>query len=284
MTHHMSSAVVTARTGLAATLLALAATAANAQVAWLESSVWTPDFSQGNSNGAMNILSAPAGGAPDVLAEGNSMTLTGDLNYKLDPYEFNTQPDGARPQRSLLGLGGQAGRGGPAQEFYANGHFAAVALRTFRVGSLPVRWSASYTADAKIVNGFSLSETTPETSFATGMNLYFGDLSSGGLNIAVQQGELVGGGLTEFQHDGESIEYVLPANTTFTLALILEVFVTADYNGGSFFPPTTITAEFGGLSSYAGLSADVSWQTVPAPGAVVLATLAGAGLAARRRR
>lgn len=56
-----------------------------------------------------------------------------------------------------------------------------------------------------------------------------------------------------------------------------------DHTDKFVFPPTTITAEFGGISDYDGLRAEVMWETVPTPGAIMLAACA-IPLTLRRRR
>lgn len=249
---------------------------AQAQLTWGQTSVWVPDFSMGNDMGAINVLTYPVGAAPTVEVNGDNMHFTGDLNYSLDPF----LAPASRTSTPRL-LGGVPDRGNPG-EFVAGGHFAAVALRTFEVGPLPIRFSASYSAAGKLFHGMG-NEMTPDSSYGTGMNLYFGNITDGGINIAVTQDEFVGPGFELFEHAGESEELFLPAGQRFTLALILEVVTDVDFSENFFFPPTTITAEFGGISDYDGLRAEVQWETVPTPGAIMLAACA-MPLVLRRKR
>lgn len=56
-----------------------------------------------------------------------------------------------------------------------------------------------------------------------------------------------------------------------------------DHTDKFVFPPTTIIAEFGGISDYDGLRAEVMWETVPTPGAIMLAACAIPLILLRRR-
>jgi hypothetical protein len=206
----------------------------------------------------LGIMTPVPGGEPEAADTANGFALTGDMNIDLTGRSVGDDP--------YVGLVGQ---------------------RPFTVGPLPVQADVHLDVDLKFVNGLG-TRTYPETTVAaylviqdvaTGTAVYelYADLSQ----------SLAGNGIAFLNGTDAAGPWVLSPNRTYCLWVGLDTIMVPSLDPMG---PTSVTVEFGGVTTYGGLDATLTGVVVPEPATLcLLAVLALSlskrdGLALMRRR
>jgi len=148
------------------------------------------------------------------------------------------------------------------------------ARRLFQVGPLPVLASISYPREFKLAVGGGPSEPG-QSPMATLENYsYLLDSTASvmvdPLSIETQYYYQEANGYTVFSETFITNSYVLSPGVVYSLELA--DIMTCHYQSQGL-PTMTATWEFGAISSFDGLSATLTWQTVPEPGTLALLAL-----------
>ena len=159
------------------------------------------------------------------------------------------------------------------------------AYQVFSVGPLPVRVnSLSLDANFKIVNGGGNSNW-PKTSVLRRAVIF--DAGGGPVILRTQGGvtDLTGNGLAIIDETTTSSQtpYILGGGLSYALQIDFLTTVQGP-SENELVPRSSVTAEFGGISSFEGFTASFTYETVPEPQAAMLLASASGLLLGRRRR
>ena len=230
------------------TVLALSAATATGQV------TWTGPATVIIYSDILPPMAIP-GADPTAANTANGVSLTGDIN--LDLTGIHTSSDI-----------------GPS----------VTVLRPFTVGPLPVEATMQLDVDLKFVNGLgtALSPTTHVGCFA----VVFEGPSTHVINElrSTQSADLQGNGLAFINGQDIAGPWMLSPGRDYTLVMDIGLsFNYSQLDDFDFLPPTTVTVEFGGISSFTGLEATLITQVVPEPATLGLLLVGGLALLRRRR-
>ena len=192
------------------------------------------------------LVTPVPGGEPAATDTAGGFTLTGDINIDLEG----------------LTIGSDVSVG-------------FIVRRPFTVGPLPVLADTRMDVDLKFVNGLG-SETEPITT--VGAQIIVRDLVTNNHIFELEahkEEELIGNGIAFMNGSPSAGPWVLSPGRDYTLDLFFSV--SPDFLSVDPAPPTTVTVEFGGVTSFAGLEAPLTAPVVPEPatlGLLLLGSLA----------
>lgn len=221
--------------------------------------VWGETYLQIDSSDGSDLLPTFIGdGSPLVSPTVNGFTLTGDLTAVIQP------------------------------GFDGSGFIDIRAHRRFTVGELPVTVAPTSFFEGKVTNPF-FSDVTVDTNVRLDFEFDSNGIpdpndfaiSSSGFGPAAGPQEFVEFDTAQVVPLGQSEGLLLSAGRSYFMTYVIQM--TIGGSEGSFatggFDPSF---EFGGASAFNGATTALTWQIVPAPGALAVFAM-GAPIVARRR-